>query len=484
MKKFTLVALAMMASASCFAQTTLWNGEDKNIGLWPRCTPEIVDNPSRGGINTSEKCVKFTITGNDWEHGDIVLDLKRLYGEGGLDMTKNKRLSIMVKKSLSSNVKIELSAGANTYTKRIASWCDGGDKWQKLVFDFTNNSEFGDMGNPTELAIYPGIEKGQEGSQEIYVDNIVLEDNPTVNGNSLWSAADGSLTDKLELTGGYFKTECSNVDNGWEKIYIDDFAKLNDKLSAKVTSIDMRNASTLGVDINKFFENKNPNTIVYAKENYEHANVVVGDNGTGTADNLELTDANAFNAPENFTAINVKLTRSLQNDINSFVLPFYVSAEELGASKVATYKGCNVGDVANFETAKSVDANTPFLTIGAKEASVLNFSNKGIVATPKTLGTDFVGVYTRENVAGKYGIDKKGDLHKGASDAYVNPFHAYLNVEAPTGVAFDGSTVTAINGIAADKVADTAVYDLSGRRVNGKLNKGLYIMNGKKVVVK
>lgn len=50
MKKFTLVALAMMASASCFAQTTLWNGEDKNIGLWPRCTPEIVDNPSRGGV--------------------------------------------------------------------------------------------------------------------------------------------------------------------------------------------------------------------------------------------------------------------------------------------------------------------------------------------------------------------------------------------------------------------------------------------------
>lgn len=486
MKKFTLVALAMMASASCFAQTTLWNGEDKNIGLWPRCTPEIVDNPSRGGINTSEKCVKFTITGNDWEHGDIVLDLKRLYGEGGLDMTKNKRLSIMVKKSLSSNVKIELSAGANTYTKRIASWCDGGDKWQKLVFDFTNNSEFGDMGNPTELAIYPGIEKGQEGSQEIYVDNIVLEDNPTVNGNSLWSAADGSLTDKLELTGGYFKTECSNVDNGWEKIYIDDFAKLNDKLSAKVTSIDMRNASTLGVDINKFFENKNPNTIVYAYENYEHANVVVGDNGTGIADNLELTDANAFNAPENFTATNVKLTRSLKNDINSFVLPFYVSARELGASKVATYKDYTLGKYANFDTAESVDANTPFLTIGANEASELTFTNKGIVATPETLGTDFVGVYAPQGAEGKYGIDDNGKIHRGGAGATIAAFHAYLNVttgSAPAAVAFDGSTVTAINGIAADKVADTAVYDLSGRRVNGKLNKGLYIMNGKKVVV-
>lgn len=485
MKKFTLVALAMMASASCFAQTTLWNGEDKSDGLWTRCTPEIVDNPSRGGINTSEKCVKFTITKGDFEKESIVLDLKKVCGDAGLNMKDNKRLSIMVKKSIANNIKVELSAGENTYWKHIASWCNGDDQWQKLVFDFTDNCDFGDKGYPTELAIYPIIDDGQPNSQEIFVDNIVFEANPTVNGNSLWSAADGSLTGKLELTGGYFKTECSNVDNGWEKIYIDDFAKLNDKLSADVTSIDMRKASTLGVDINKFFENKNPNTIVYAKENYEHANVVVGDNGTGTADNLVLTDANAFNAPENFTATNVKLTRCLQNNINSFVLPFYVTAGELGAEKVATYKNCTLGSVANFETVKSVDANTPFLTIGAKEASELIFTDKGIVATSaETFGENFVGVYTRTNAEGFYGINGDGKLQMGGEKAYVNPFHAYLNVEGVAGVAFDGSTVTAINGIAADKVANTAVYDLSGRRVNGKLQKGLYIMNGKKVVVK
>ena len=40
MKKFTLLTLAMMASASCFAQTTLWNGENPEIsnkdyaGFW------------------------------------------------------------------------------------------------------------------------------------------------------------------------------------------------------------------------------------------------------------------------------------------------------------------------------------------------------------------------------------------------------------------------------------------------------------------
>ncbi|WP_308231166.1 hypothetical protein [uncultured Prevotella sp.] len=240
----------------------------------------------------------------------------------------------------------------------------------------------------------------------------------------------------------------------------------------------MRKASTLNVDINQFFF-KNPNTIVYADAAYGHANVVVN----GTAASVELTDANAFNAPYDFTAESVKLTRSLQNGTNSFVLPFEVSANELGASKVATYKSCDLGNVANFETAKSVAANTPFLTTDAKEASKLTFTNKSIVATPETLGTNFVGVYTRTNAEGKFGIDEKGNLHKGGAGAYVNPFHAYLNVEGVTSVAFDGS-VTAINNIAADKVANTAVYDLSGRRVNGKLQKGLYIMNGKKVVVK
>ena len=251
----------------------------------------------------------------------------------------------------------------------------------------------------------------------------------------------------------------------------------------------MRQASTLGVDINKFF--KNPNTIVYADQYYDrgdnnYANIVVGD----IAKSLELTDANAFNAPKGFKAESVKLTRDVQKGVNSFVLPFAVTATELGATQVATYEGCDkANNVANFTTVESVKANTPFLTMDVAEdkaTNVLSFENKEIVVTPESLGTDFVGVYAPQNAEGKYGIDGNGLLHKGGATATIDAFHAYLNVTgpAPAGVAFNGSTPTAINGVAADKVANTAVYDLSGRRVYGKLQKGLYIMNGKKVVVK
>lgn len=438
-----------------------------------------------GGINNTEKCVKFRISGKEWNNGSIGFNFPN--GEAGLDVSQCKRFSIMIKKSTNSVVKVQLANGKAKYWKNIAANYTGNGEWQKLVFDFSVHSSVFKDNNPVEMAIYPDVD-GENTNEDIYVDNIVLEANPTVGDKSLWYDAtkDGLLTGNLKLTGGYFKTTCMNADNNMEKLNIDDFDELNKKLSANVTSIDMRKASTIGVDINQFF--KNPNTIVYANEKYDHANVVVD----GNAASLELTDANAFNAPEDFTATTVKLTRDVQKGINSFVLPFAVTADELGATKVATYDSYDKdGDKkAYFNPVEEVAGNTPFLTMDVAEnkaTGVLTFDNKAIAVTPKTLGEYFVGVYAPQSAANMYGIDDNGLLHKGGAGATIAAFHAYLNVTngtEPTRVAFNGSTPTAINGVAADKVADTAVYDLSGRRVYGKLQKGLYIVNGKKVVVK
>lgn len=476
MKKFTLVA-AMMASASCFAQTTLWDGENPEIsnkdyaGFWSDGKPELCDNPETNGINNSAHCLKFTIN----KDSKVVKLPFREWMKPS--MNGSKRISLMIKKNVNENVCVELSDptdGSVGYWKKQVVWYSGDNKWQKLVFDFSSNGDFDNPGIMTITAQTNDF----EGEQTVYIDNIVIEDAPRINGK-LFSEynAENPITGDLKLTGAWMKGASLNADADWKENTYNDFEYFNSHATDGVTSVDMRGTVTKDVDVAQFF--KNPNTIVYADAAYDHANVVVN----GTATNLLLTDANAFNAPYDFTAESVKLTRSLQNGINSFVLPFEVSANELGANKIATYKNCVLGNVANFETAESVVANTPFLTTDAKEASELTFTNKSIVATPENLGTDFVGVYTRTKAQGKYGIDEKGNLHKGGADAYVNPFHACLNVEGVASVAFDGS-VTAINNIAADKVANTAVYDLSGRRVNGKLQKGLYIMNGKKVVVK
>ena len=57
----------------------------------------------------------------------------------------------------------------------------------------------------------------------------------------------------------------------------------------------------------------------------------------------------------------------------------------------------------------------------------------------------------------------------------TNPVRGFLFEE-------DGTT-TGINALETETPGTQAIYDLSGRRV-GKAQKGLYIVNGKKVILK
>lgn len=492
MNKITLIALALMASATSFAQTTLWNGEDKelgtsNTGVWDRCAPEVVENPSKTGVNTSDKCLKFTITGTDWNNGNTAFGLPT-----GTSFS-SKRLSLKIKKDDNTNVRVELTfkEGENNVYKKVAAWYDGAGEWRTLYFDFSTNNA---SDAPTEIAIYPTTDN-VDGEKVVYVDDIQIEDLPKVGDTNLADVADGSLTGNIKLSGAWLKGECQNADGEWQKVEYDDFKTLNSKLSTNVTSVDMRGTVTKNVDIAQFF--KNPNTIVYADAAYEHANVVVG----GKAANVVLTDANAFAVLENFTAESVKLTRAMREDINSFVLPFWVNPDELGATELATYYKKSEGNNVTFvkkDMTIGVDANVPFITcdVAADKAGdnmTLNFADKGFVATPTEFDGAFKGVYAPQSAKGFYGIDTDGNLHKGGDGATINAFHAYYqpagSAEAPANISFVNET-TGIDAVTTTTTsANGAVYDLSGRRVAAslaaaKLAKGIYVVNGKKVAVK
>ncbi|WP_278797763.1 hypothetical protein [Leyella stercorea] len=490
MKKITLTALALMASAASFAQTTLWNGEDKELGttgtgFWDRCTPEVVENPTKDAVNSSDKCLKFTITGTNWDNGDVAMNI----ADG--NQFASKRLSLKIKKADRSNVKVQLTYnnGTGNAFKNVAAWYDGEGEWRTLYFDFSTNGEFS---NPTEIAIYPTTDNF-EGQKEVYIDDVQIEDLPTVGGVTLNNVTDGSLNGNIKLAGTWLKGECQNVDvDPWQKVEYNDFVKVNAKLSDAVTSVDMRGTVTKDVDVNQFF--KNPNTIVYADGDYNHANVVVG----GNAANVELTDANAFAIPENFTAASVKLTRTLREGINSFVLPFGVNPDELGATELATYYNKSEGNDVAFVKKDKVEANVPFITCNvaadkAGEDIALNFTDKGFVATPATFDEAFKGVYAPRNANGLYGIDNNGKLHKGGETATINAFHAFYQPAVGQEVAAAISFTSEVTGISAvtttSSAAATVVYDLSGRRVAdslaaGRLAKGIYVVGGKKVAVK
>ena len=490
MKKFTLIALAIMASATSFAQTTLWNGEDKELktdgGMWAdRCSPKVVENPDKNNnVNKSEKCLQFTINGNepDWKNRAIAWGLGENNG-----IYQDRVLSLKIRKANAGNVKIDLecSDGSHVYT---AKWYDGGDKWQKLYFAFPNDKLFN---NPKAITIFANNDA--EGEQVVYIDDIMLEAQPMVDGKVLSAQEVKDISGNVKLTGTWLKFDCVNPTN-WKTITYDNYQDFNNKSTNTLTSVDIREAQASDVDINQFF--KNPNTLVYTNEYYEHNNIIVKTIVNGKAQNVVLTDANAFSCPEPFTANHVKLTRTVHEGINSFVLPFKVEKDELEADDLATFKEVNDQSLV-FTKADQTEANVPFITIGLKNAAdkkdfTFNNNQKYFEATPASFNDAFKGVYVAQSAKGLYGINADGDLQIGGAEAKIKPFHAYYKAaegETPAAkISFEGEA-TGINNVAATTVANGAVYDLSGRRVAEKLAgaslvKGIYVVNGKKVVVK
>lgn len=486
MKKIITFSFALMASATMFGQTVLWNGENYDISsegdFWDRCNQEVVENPSKDGINTSDKCLKFTITGNEWNNGSAAKGLT-------CDAFDSKRLSLMIKKNVNSNVRVEIKC--NDDMKKVVAWYDGTGEWRKLYFDFsTNNAE----GTPTEITIYPTTDN-VDGEQDVYIDNIQIEDAPKVGEDLLGSISDGSLGGNIKLTGAWLKGECLNADGDWKKVEYNDFATLAGKLNDGITSIDMRRTTTKDVDVNGM-RGDHSNVLVFADEAYSANNVV----NNGKCANLVLDETKAFASPENFNAENVSITRPVYAGYNSMCLPFLVKKEDMKANNLLTYKENVEEDYQvkiNFETKDAIDANVPFIAeLGSDATEPLTFKNKGIVNTPTSLGNTFLGTMAPMSGEGKYGLGTDNQFHKGGEKAHINAFHAYLEMpESQSAKAFvlaiDGET-TGISAITNNGKSEAVkVYNLQGCQVatatstkDLNLPAGIYIINNKKVVVK
>jgi len=493
MKKIITFSFALMASATMFAQTTLWDGEKREIGtqggLWADGSPTVVENPEKGGINNSDKCLKFTMTQNS----KVVKIPFREWITPSMD--GSKRISLMIKKPQNENVQIEISDPTNNsdgYWKKTASYYSGDGKWQKIVFDFSTNGDFD----------YPGIMTitAQTGDvteeQNVYIDNVEIEPATKINGELLANIPDGSLNGKIALSGAWMKGECQNADGDWQPVEYNDFIKLASKLSVNATSIDMRGTITKNVDVNGM-RGDYSNVLVFADEAYSANNVV----NNGKCANLVLNEAQAFASPENFDAEKVSITRQVYAGKNTLCLPFYVSKEELGAQAIATYTGTGEKDgktIINFDKQPNVEANVPFIAqfdeANAKET--LTFTDKGVVNTPAVMGNPFTGTYTPDTAAGKYGLNAKGLFQKGGETAKINAFSAYLTLseaqEARPILLAIGGESTGINAATIANGNETVkVYNLQGclvataKSLNDlHLASGVYIVNNKKVIVK
>lgn len=241
----------------------------------------------------------------------------------------------------------------------------------------------------------------------------------------------------------------------------------------------------------------NSNMTIFLPEGTEgvdakEKNVVVGT----AASNLSLTDGNDWGVTKDFTATAVSYDRAFNTDDNyvqSFVLPFGFTVPE--GTTVAELSSVN-GDNLVFKPVTKTVANKPYLVVTTDADFINNLKNVEVKATTgadlttTVEGVSHIGSYTAQSVANVYGYSN-GKFVK-ANTGSVKPFRTYIKVTgaqaAPMafGVNIEG-TVTGINNATATATAKEAIYNLQGVRVSGDLKhltKGVYIVNGQKVVVK
>lgn len=186
--------------------------------------------------------------------------------------------------------------------------------------------------------------------------------------------------------------------------------------------------------------------------------------------------------------------------------------------RFATTATSNIDNVATFSASKPVTFSsdaTAYIAINSNNTQVtlspLNgalAAGQGAIVSKATTGDIYAyvsaettdsrnnqlvggGDATKELTDGNYYIfNKKGD------DAVFSPLNntsttlaankAALKTATPGGQALtlDFGSVTGINTVTTAMPATNATFDLSGRKVNGNLPAGLYIKNGKKLLIK
>lgn len=210
---------------------------------------------------------------------------------------------------------------------------------------------------------------------------------------------------------------------------------------------------------------------------------------------------------------NVTLDRKLGEKWNTIVLPFALTEAQVTemfgeGAKVAAYKGSTVnGDqvTLNFEEQTSMEAQTPYMIKPGTNASkkvngvFLEAAALKTVKDANSNGIDFVGNYTTGQTLQKNSFFiSSNTFYRASGKETMNAYRATFQVPSTLSAAKsmntvfvgEGGSVTAIDDVHVSPQGSFDVYHINGMLVkknaidlNG-LDKGIYIINGKKYVVK
>lgn len=197
----------------------------------------------------------------------------------------------------------------------------------------------------------------------------------------------------------------------------------------------------------------------------------------------------------------VILNRSFAQGWNTICLPFNVKPTEIAeGAKAQKFSSVNA-NALNFAEVAEMQANTPYLFFAPQAiASGKVLENKdvveGVAKSVTKEGYTFCGTYTKTDMEGKYGVANVEGVQKimrgaaGSSLAGTRAYFTTTNTKANgMRINLGGNGITGINQINAENVQNAAaVYNLQGVKVSNhgttNLPAGIYIMQGKKVIVK
>lgn len=217
-----------------------------------------------------------------------------------------------------------------------------------------------------------------------------------------------------------------------------------------------------------------------------------------------LNDTYRTYSPMNAAGVDVELIRSIKaGNWSTIVLPFDIASSDIttifGAGASVAELSSGTENTLNFSTTltdSKMKANQPYAIKVASDFTTATINGVTIVSgTPTQTVTNwqFVGTYSNGTIAADNNYYfKSNKLYKagGSGTTSIKPFRAYLHytgsepAPAPT-FTIDGD-VTGIAHISADgqmSLEEGAFYNLSGQRV-AQPTRGLYIVNGRKVVIK
>lgn len=254
--------------------------------------------------------------------------------------------------------------------------------------------------------------------------------------------------------------------------------------------------------------------VVFTNSSQARATKIIVTVEVPKAKNYTLDETKTDNVIETYENANVTLQRTLEaSHWNSFCVPFALDRDQVTqyfgeGTQLRTYEGRCENNIVYFATVENIEAGKPYI-MKPGNAVVKNptFEGVSMVATglddngnPQAVGdastVQMKGIYNHVTL-----VQDKTNIYIGAGNKFyypadaeacqMNGLRAYFIVPEGTDIKklranLDGAT-TSLGEIFDTEESNTPVYNLQGQCVGNSLStlkSGIYVQNGKKVVVK